>query len=408
MVEQALRQSSGREPFLAVVNDEVTRATLLGVAADNGWPETQILIGGLNDAVEALSDIVTPQFLIVDLSDSTDAMAGIVALAGVCEPDTRVIALGQVNDINLYRELMDIGVDEYLVKPLSAESLNATIRRIIEEEIPKTTGGDGDAEGLGRLIAFVGVRGGVGATTLAANCAWMMAHEQGLRVALVDLDLYFGTLALALDLEPGRGFREALEHPSRIDGLFIERAMARESDNLFVLAAEEGLENSFSFDPAALDTLLETLRLDFDCVVFDLPRFAARTQIKTMTAPASIVVVSDASLSGMRDTMRMRKFAMDSSPQAEMMVVINGFGGEKSIDLPVAEFENGAELTVDHQIPSDRKAAKKAEGAGKTIAEIAGKSKAANAMRELSRHASGRSDVAVKDSLLSRLFKRKA
>ncbi len=406
MVEPAIRHSSERDPFLAVVDDDVTHAALLGVAADNDWPAAQVLKGGLNDAIEALGDVVTPRILIVDLSGSTDPMAGIVALAGVCEPDTRVIALGQINDVGLYRELIDIGVDEYLVKPLSAENLNAAIRRIIEEEITESGGEGGDEPG--RLIAFVGARGGVGATTLAANCAWMMAHEQGLRVALVDLDLYFGTLALALDLEPGRGFREALENPSRIDGLFIERAMSRESDNLFVLAAEEGLENSFSFDPAALDTLLATLRQDFDCVVFDIPRFAARTQIKTITAPASIVVVSDATLSGMRDTMRLRKFAIESSPQADVMVAINGLGSEKSIDLPISDFESGAGLRVDHRIPRDRKAAMKAEGAGKTIAEIAGKSKAANAMRELSRHASGTSEVAVRGSFLSRLFRGKA
>ena len=405
MVERAVRHSAGREPFLAVVNDDVTHAALLGVAVDNGWPEGQILKGGLDDAVEALTDVVTPQFLIVDLSNCSDPMAGIVALAGVCEPDTRVIALGDVNDISLYRELIDIGVDEYLVKPLSAETLNATIRRIVEEEAPEPKD-DGDR--LGRLICFVGARGGVGSTTLANNCAWMMAHEQGLRVALVDLDLYFGTVALAIDLEPGRGFREALENPSRIDGLFIERAMARQSDNLFVLAAEEGLENSFSFDPAALDTLLETLRNDFDCVVLDLPRFAARTQIKTITGPASIVVVSDATLSGMRDTMRLRKFAKDSSPESDLVVVINGIGGDRSVELSIADFESGAELSVNYQIPCDRKLATKAEGSGKTIAEIAGKSKTANAIRDLSRHASGTSEVVEKESFLSSLFKRKA
>ena len=405
MVEPAVRQSSGREPFLAVVNDDATHAVLLKVAADNGWPETQILKGGLNDAVEALANIVTPQFLIVDLSDSADPMAGIVDLAGVCEPDTRVIALGEVNDINLYRQLMDIGVDEYLVKPLSAEALNQTIRSIVEEENQEPRDSD---DNLGRLIGFVGARGGVGTTTLAANCAWMMAHEQGLRVALVDLDLYFGTLALALDLEPGRGFREALENPSRIDGLFIERAMARESENLYVLAAEEGLENSFSFDPAALETLLVTLRQDFDCVVFDMPRFAARTQIKKITRPASIVVVSDPTLSGMRDTMRLQKFAKESSPESDVMVVVNGIGADKSAELSLSDFENGAELTIDHQIPSDSKLAIKAEGAGKTMAEVDGKSKVVNALRELSRHASSREDVVEKGSFWSRLFKRKA
>ncbi len=405
MAEAAMGQSTNREPFLAVVNDEATRRALLAVAEQNGWPPSQILIGGLSDAVEALSDIVTPQFLIVDLSDSADAMAGIVALAGVCEPDTRVITLGTVNDIELYRGLMDMGVDDYLVKPVSNGILNETIQRIIEQTIPET--GD-EAQGVGRLIAFVGVRGGVGATTLAANCAWQMANEQGLRVALVDLDLYFGTLALALDLEPGRGFREALENPSRIDGLFIERAMARQSENLYVLAAEEGLENSFSFDPAALDTLLATLRQDFDCVVFDIPRFAARTQTKNITPPATIVVVSDASLSGMRDTMRMEKFIREKSPQAEVVVALNGMGREKSGEISLADFESGAELIVDFQIPYDRKTATRGEGAGMTIAEVAAKSKVANAMRDLSRQASGRADLVAQGSFLSRLFKRKA
>ena len=406
MVEPAVRQATGREPFLAVVSDDVTHAALLKVAADNGWPETQVFKGGLSEVIESLAGIVTPQFLVVDLSQVADPMAGIIELAGVCEPDTRVIALGDVNDITLYRELMDIGVDEYLVKPLSVEILNQTIHRIAEEDSVEIKEEQG--ERLGRLIGFVGSRGGVGTTTLAANCAWMMAHEQGLRVALVDLDLYFGTLALALDLEPGRGFREALENPSRIDGLFIERAMARESENLFVLAAEEGLENSFSFDPAALDTLMITLRQDFDCVVFDMPRFAARTQIKTINGPASIVIVSDPTLSGMRDTMRLRKFAKDSSPESDVLVVVNGVGGDKSAELSMADFSNGGELSIDHEIPCDRKAATKAEGAGKTMAELNGKSKTANAIRELSRHASNTEVVVEKGSFLSQLFKRKA
>ena len=140
-----------------------------------------------------------------------------------------------------------------------------------------------------KLIAVIGARGGVGASTIAVNTAWLMAHEQNLRVAVVDLDLYFGTVALSLDLEPGRGFREALENPNRIDGLFIERALVRESDNLFILGAEEALENAFNFDPAAVELLLEKLRCDFDCVIVDFPRAVVTANAYILSAASAVV-----------------------------------------------------------------------------------------------------------------------
>ncbi|MBL6933238.1 MAG: P-loop NTPase, partial [Rhodospirillales bacterium] len=222
----ALNSTTARAAFLAVVTDEVTRAVMVRVAAENGWSENQVLEGSAAEAVDALNNIPTPEKLVIDLSGSADPIADIDALAQVCQPDTRVIALGDINDVNLFRHLMDMGVQDYLLKPVSAEDLNEAVSRVDDVE----TQGTDDDERQGRLIAVIGARGGVGASTVAANIAWMMAHQQGQRVALIDLDLYFGSIALALDMEPGRGFREALENPSRIDGLFVERAMVRESE----------------------------------------------------------------------------------------------------------------------------------------------------------------------------------
>jgi pilus assembly protein CpaE len=150
----------------------------------------------------------------------------------------------------------------------------------------------------------------------------MLAQEQHKRVALVDLDLFFGSCGLTLDLEMGPGFREALENPSRIDGLFIERAMIRATENLFVLSAEEALDYAIAFDPSAIELLLEHLRRDFQAVVVDLPRFGARTQTAIMTPPCSIVLVSEPSLAGMRDTQRLVKLFTSLAPKAELSVVL--------------------------------------------------------------------------------------
>ncbi len=402
MAMPALSSSTSRAPFLAVVTDEVTHAVMVRVAAENGWMEDQVLEGSAAEAIEALVDIPTPECLVIDLSGSVDPVADIEALAQVCESDTRVVALGDINDVKLFRHLMDMGVQDYLLKPVSAEDLNEAVNRTNEVEIE--TAGDNGKQG--RLIAVIGARGGVGASTVAANIAWMMAHEQGQRVALLDLDLYFGTIALALDMEPGRGFREALENPSRIDGLFIERAMVRESENLYVLAAEEGLENSFSFDPEALDRLLLTLRADFDCIVIDLPRFAARSQIATLIPPASVVVVSDPTLAGMRDTMRLTKLVKAETPGSELSVVVNRVGNNKNGELTISDFEAGAELSVDYKIPLDAKTVNAAEGAGKTVGEIGKTSKMAGALFAISKQVSGVEDEVTHAPLWKRLMRR--
>lgn len=398
----ALSSSTSRSPFLAIVTDDITRAVMVCVAEENGWNENQVLEGSSGEAIDALADIPTPECLVIDLSGSADPIADIDALAHVCEPDTRVIALGDINDVKLFRHLMEMGVQDYLLKPVSMEDLNEAVTCVDEVE----TGTPDASDRQGRLIAVIGARGGVGASSVAANVAWMLAHEQKQRVALIDLDLYFGTIALAFDMEPGRGFREALENPSRIDGLFIERAMVRISETMYVLAAEEALENSFSFDPEALDRLLETLRADFDCIVLDLPRFAARSQIATLVPPASVVVVSDPTLAGMRDTLRLKKMIKVATPGSDLSIVVNRVGPSKNGELSISDFENGAELSVDHQIPLDVKSAVLAEGAGKTIAEVAKSSKIAQALRELTKQVSGVEDEEIKSSLWNRLVRR--
>ena len=390
-----------RVPFMAFVGDEVTRASLLRAACDHGLAAAEVFQGGLSEARDVLAHIPTPRLLVVDLGGCADPLAEIGVLSEVCDPGTRVVALGNLNDVDLFRELTARGVEDYVLKPISAETSDTIVSRCMEE--PAGTDGDG---GPGKLIAVIGARGGVGASTVAVNIAWMMAHEQGLRTALVDLDLYFGSIALALDVEPGRGFREALENPSRIDSLFIERAMVRQSDTLFVLGAEEALDTGFSFDPAALDLLIEKLRHGFDRVVVDLPRFAARSQANILSARAAAVVVSDPTLAGMRDTLRLAALLRHAAPDAEVLAVMNKVGAGKLGELDKDDFEAGGEVRIEHRIPADAKAMVACAGAGVTLAEAAPRSRAAVALRALGGQLSEAGEGAAKVSLWRRLVGR--
>jgi pilus assembly protein CpaE len=303
-----------------------------------------------------------------------------VRLSEVCDEGTHVITIGDINDINLYRELTQLGVADYLCKPIASDLLAEALTKA------DRAGGPEAEEVLnGQVLCFTGTRGGVGTTSVAVNVAWLIAHEHQKRVALVDLDLFFGTCGLSLDLDLGRGFREALENPARIDGLFIERAMVKSGDNLFVLCAEEALECAIHFDAAAVQLLIEHLRRDFRYVVVDLPRFAARTQASILTPPSVVNVISDPSLGGMRDTMRLLALIKKIAPKAEPSIILNKVGAHAATELSRADFEKGVEGKVAQTLYYDAKAFGASASTGKPLPEIADRARPTRVLREMTR-----------------------
>jgi pilus assembly protein CpaE len=236
----------------------------------------------------------------------------------------------------------------------------------------------------------MGARGGVGTTTAAVNTAWLLAQEAGRHTALVDLDLYFGTVALALDLDPGRGLREALEQPSRIDSLFIERAMVRQGERLAVLSAEEPVQDDAAFDASAVDILLHELRQKFDWVVVDLPRGVSLTQRVALAAASHVVLVCEPTLAGLRDAIRIGTMVKESAPQARLIVVESGAGshaGKPSVSRK--DFEGGLGRAIDAVLPHDPKAAAAAANAGKALSAVASGSALVKALRKLAGELAG-------------------
>jgi pilus assembly protein CpaE len=256
-----------------------------------------------------------------------------------------------------------------------------------------------------RLFAFVGARGGVGTTTLAVSTAWLLAHEFKLRTALIDLDLHFGNLALTLDLEPGRGLREALENPERTDSLLLASAMVTEGDKLPILATEEPLEEQLLFDAGAVAPLLSALSQDYDCIVVDLPRTFDSMARQVISLADATVVVTDLSLSALRDSVRIIDLAKALESRVKPLLVANQVGADHRGEIGRAEFERGVGGGVDHAVPFDVKAVTAAAHNGKAIPDAAGNSKAASELRKLAARLAGREEEKPKTGLLSRFKK---
>jgi pilus assembly protein CpaE len=332
--------------------------------------------GGINAAVAFLRDNASPKILLVDISGVPEPMARIDALAEVCAPGTMVIATGMANDVALYRDLKNAGIYEYLVKPIDPEALKTVVLEAA------SGGAKVEPDANKPVLMVVGTRGGVGASTVAINIAGTLAR-QGKKTILLDLDLQFGSIALTLDIDPGHGLREALDSPERVDSMFLNSSAVKVADNLYVLAAEEGVGEAVGVNSESLTTLLRELQRHFDAIVVDLPRHVASGNWDAISRAHALLIVADLSLVGIRDTTRMLTASKEVVDPAKIKLLISSTGGSYGAKIDRKEFEAALNRKTDYVLPEDAKSVSAANRAGRTVVDVAAGSKLASALREL-------------------------
>lgn len=388
----------GRDPFAAFICDEAALDVLRPVVIELGWQPEKCNKGGLRNAVQSLSITASPNILMVDLSESGDPLNDINGLAEVCEPGTVVIAVGQVNDVRLYRDLVASGIHDYLLKPLSP---NAVREALVGAQAifmaPKHH--DGAAAKRHISTAVIGTRGGVGASTLATSLAWQFSADEKMPTALLDLDVHFGTGALALDLEPGRGLTDAIENPGRIDGLFIERAMIRANDNLAILSAEAPINSPLMTDGAAFVQLEEEFRQAFEMTIIDLPRNMLINFPHLVADVNVVLVVVEMTLASARDAIRILSWLKTNAAHCQPIVVANKVQTGLA-EISRTDFEASIERKIGFTIPYDLKAACNAAKLGQTFGEANRSTKVGAAIRDIAKAVTGVSDGEVVDDAI--------
>ena len=384
-----------RDAFAAYICDDAALDVLRPVVIEMGWQPEKCNKGGLRNAVQSLSITASPNILLVDLSESGDPLNDINGLAEVCEPGTVVIAVGQVNDVRLYRDLVASGIHDYLLKPLSPGQVrDALVNAQAVFAAPKNH----DANTAKRHIstAVIGTRGGVGASTLATSLAWLFSADEKMPTALLDLDIHFGTGALALDLEPGRGLTDAIENPGRIDGLFIERAMIRANDNLAILSAEAPMNSPLMTDGAAFVQLEEEFRQAFEMTMIDLPRNMLINFPHLLGDVNVVLVVVEMTLASARDAIRILSWLKTNASHVQPVIVANKVQPGMQ-EISKQDFEASIERKIGFAIPYDLKAAANAAKLGQTFADANRSSKASAVIRDIAKTVMGTSDGEVID-----------
>ncbi|MEO1045636.1 MAG: pilus assembly protein CpaE [Pseudomonadota bacterium] len=370
-----------RDAFAAYICDDETLDIVRNVCIEMGWQSEKCNQGGLRNAVQSLSIAASPNILLVDLSESGDPLNDINALAEVCEPGTVVVAMGQVNDVRLYRDLIVSGLQDYLLKPVSPDQLRDSLvqaQAIFNAPKQQETGN----ERPHITTAVIGTRGGVGASTIATSLAWYFSQQGDRYTALLDLDVHFGTDALVMDLEPGRGLTDAIDNPSRIDGLFIERAMIKANEKLAILSAEAPISSPLMTDGAAFFQLQEEFRASFEGTVIDLPRNMLVNFPHLLGDVNVAVLVTELTLASARDAIRILSWFKSNAPQAQVLLVANKVQ-PSNLEISKSDFEASVERKIDFIIPADFKGAAAAAKLGQPFVAANKNSKAAGVISAL-------------------------
>ena len=365
-VPTADTQRPDRPLVIAFVGDQTTETVLregLLEAVPEGF---EIRRGTVRTAMAALLKMPTPHTLIVDVSGEDQPLSALSDLADVVEPDVRVLVIGNRDDLNFYRQVTrGLGVSEYLYQPLLRDMVARYFGSLILQRAPHTEGVQG-----GRVVTVTGVRGGTGASTIAANLAWHFGVEARRHTVLLDADLHCGTTAMLLGAKTGTGLRTALEAPDRIDELFVERAAQAVDKRLHVLASEEKLTETISYSDNAAAHLLDALRRRYNFVVIDVPYSALPLHRDLLMLAHQRVLVMDPSLAGIRDALRL--LALPNGPMQPRRAVLVLNRDNLPGGLNRRQLQEGLKMKPDVAIPNLPKVVGQAASMGEAAIAIRG------------------------------------
>ena len=362
----------------------------------------KIQMGGMAAATEAYRSAPTPNVIVLETEGRNNILAGLDQLASVCDAGTRVVVIGRVNDVALYRELVRRGVSDYLIAPITALDVVRSICNLFSAP---------EAKAVGRIIAIVGAKGGVGASTIAHNVAWAIARDLALDSVVADLDLAFGTAGLDYNQDPPQGIADAVFSPERIDTNFVDRLLSKCSENLSLLAAPATLDRVYDFGAEAFDAIFDSLRATVPTIVLDVPHQWTGWTQRTLLAADDILIVAAPDLANLRNTKNFVDYLKTARVNDHRpFYMLNQVGVPKRPEIKPADFAKALDDEPAAIIPFEPQIFGTAANNGQMVAEVSAKHPTTEIFSQLAQLMTGRAEAKKQKSgilapLLSKLRK---
>ena len=381
---------------------DATAAVLQQLQQDKRMIRSKVAVqpGGIQGAVEYLAGGAPVQLLIVEATETGDSLfAALEALAENCNPETKVVLLGQENDIALYKELMGMGLGDYVSGAVTSEQL---------VEIAERSFSASATASLGRVVACIGARGGVGSSTVAVNTAYCLGQQFNENVVLVDLDLAFGTAALALDLQPDQDVSDALVQAGELDVEKLHDFLVRYDDHLWLVPAAPQLNGAAEISPDSFEALITVISQMASFVVLDLPHQWTPWVHQALVVADEVVVTAYPDLANLRDVKNLfDSLSSNRGEELPVRLVFNGVGRSKKSELPLAEFTKPLDVTPAATIRFNPALFGGAMNEGQTIAQASKKDAAVKEFDTLAKMVSDRQSDEGRKSVFSFLGRNK-
>jgi pilus assembly protein CpaE len=349
-----------------------------------GKAHIKIQMGGAGAAIEAYRSAPTPNVIVLETDGRGDILSGLDQLATVCDPGTRVVVIGRINDVTLYRELVRRGVSDYVIAPVGPIDVVRSICNLFSAP---------EAKSVGRIIAVVGAKGGVGASTVAHNVAFAIARDLAMDSVVADLDLAFGTAGLDYNQDPPQGIADAVFSPDRVDTAFIDRLLSKCTDHLSLLAAPATLDKVYDFGADAFDSIFDTLRTTMPCIVLDIPHQWSGWTKRALISADDILIVASPDLANLRNTKNIFDLLKASRPNDRPpLYCLNQVGVPKRPEINVGEFAKAIESQPIASIPFDPQMFGSAANNGQMIAEISAGHRTTEMFLQIAQRLTGRSE----------------
>ncbi|HXE70422.1 MAG TPA: AAA family ATPase [Hyphomicrobiaceae bacterium] len=371
----------------AFCEDGATAEVVQIAAADRRLSKSHVSVhmGGASAAVAHYQDSPTPNLIVIETSLPRAQMLGeLDRLANCCDEGTKVVVIGRLNDVLLYRELLKRGVSEYLIAPISPLQLIESLSNLYNNP---------DTDPVGNVIAFIGAKGGVGSSTVCHNAAWAMSELLKTNVVVADLDLAFGTTGLDFNQDPVQGIAEALQSPERLDEVLLDRLLTKCSERLSIFAAPVVLDRDYEISPDACDLVLDIVRQNVPFVAVDLPHTWSPWVKRVLLQADEIVITAIPDLANLRNAKNLidllkQNRANDAAPR----LVINMVKMPKRPEISIKEFAVALDMQPSQTIEFDSEAFGLAANNGQMLEEFSAKAKAAQQFRELALELAHRKD----------------
>jgi len=356
-----------------------------------------VQMGGMAAAVEAYSKGPTPNVIVLETGGRNDILEGLDQLATVCDAGTRVVVIGGVHDVAPYRELVRRGVNDYVIGPVNTLDVVRSICSLFSAS---------EAVAVGRMIAVVGAKGGVGASTVAHNVAWAIARDLALDSVVIDLDLAFGTAGLDYNQDPLQGIANAVFSPDRLDTSFMERLLAKCTDHLSLLAAPASLDRVYDLGAEAFDSIFDTMRMTTQCIVLDVPHQWSAWTKRALVGADDILIVAEPDLANLRNTKNMLTVLKAARPNDRPPVYcLNQTRMPKRPEIDARGFTKTIEAPPIATIPFDSRLFGTAANNGQMIAELAARHRTTQTFLQIAQRLTGRAETKRRRSVLSPVLK---